>query len=157
MFRGFNSMVSPDQHPAGNCFAPRTSRRAYGVLIALLMLLATWQAIRHARSLLTFAEDPYRAVEFSAKYTALAPYLSGVNRVGWIASRPPSAGEWDEVEFSMARFTLVPTLVCNRKDLPLIIAHFDSGAELDRLLASGEFQLVTRVRDSLALVRRVHP
>ena len=132
-----------------------TDGRLAGVLGAAIAACALALATRHLVDLHRGeAADPYEAEQRVATYEPLRRFVGGEAKVGWLTSRTVGASEMDEVEYSIARYTLVPTLLCGHPDKPVIVTHFDREEELEAVLGRGEFQLVARVGPGMAVIRR---
>src|SRR5580765_9008826 len=80
------------------------------------------------------AADPYEIAKRQNSFIPLKPYIANEQMVGWLASRPVGASEMDEVEYSVARYALVPTLVCGNTDKSLIVTNFDTDDELNAVI-----------------------
>lgn len=123
-----------------------------GAAIAACALVLTTQRLidLHAGE----ASDPYEAQRRVATYEPFRRFVGDKGKVGWWASRTVGASEMDEVEYSLARYCLVPTLVCGHPDKRFIVTHFDRDEELEAVLRSGEYQIVARVGPGMAVIRR---
>src|SRR5437867_4131424 len=71
-----------------------------------LCLLSACLAVQHAVSLGILADDPCHVAEAEAKFAAFRPYLTGIDVVGYLASRHSAPSYRDEMEYSEARYTL---------------------------------------------------
>lgn len=100
------------------------------------------------------AVDPYRVAEGDARFGALRPYLVGVKKAGWLAPRVVGATEADEVAHSQARYAIVPTLLVSDADREVLVACFDSDAELDTAIAEGAYEVLGRPSPGLAVLKR---
>ena len=139
---------------SANRIAASAADRLPGILaIAMAMcagVLVTW----HFRDLRAGeALDPYDADRRQAVYLPVQPYVANEEMVGWWASRPIGASEAGEVEYSLARYALVPTLLCGHPDKPVIVTHFDTDRELDAAIHSGKYELVAHVAPGFAVIR----
>jgi hypothetical protein len=129
--------------------------RLADIVALAIALLSLWLTVQQSRIWRISAEEPGRIGDIESKFSALKPYLAGVDLVGYLASRTIGASAKDEMEHSLARYALVPTLVCTHPNKPYVVTNFDTGRELDALLRTGEFQLVARAGPGLAVLRRV--
>jgi|ERR1043166_7088624 hypothetical protein len=100
------------------------------------------------------AADPYKIEKLQNSFIPLKPYVANEQMVGWLASRPVGASEMDEVEYSVARYALVPTLVCGNTDKSLIVTNFDTDDELNAVIKRDGYELVARVAPGRAVIRR---
>jgi hypothetical protein len=100
------------------------------------------------------AADPYDISKRQDSFIPLKPYVTKEEMVGWLASRPVGAGEIDEVEYSVARYVLVPTLVCGNTDKNVIVTNFDGDEELNAVIKRDGYDLVARVAPGRAVIRR---
>ena len=100
------------------------------------------------------AADPYDVEARQASFTPLRPFVVMEEMAGWRASRPVGASEMDELEYSLARYALVPTLLCGHADKKLIVTNFDCDEELNAAIRRNDYKLVVRVAPGRAVVRR---
>lgn len=100
------------------------------------------------------AADPYRVAEGDARFGTLRPFLKNERIVGWLASRAIGASEADEVAHSQARYAIVPTLLAGDTDRDVVVACFDTDAELDAAIANGAYEVLGRPSPGLAVLKR---
>lgn len=130
--------------------APLSGLLGAAIALAALVLTARHLVDLHSGE----AADPYEAERRQAAYVPMKPLLANEAMAGWWASRPTGASEMDEVEYSLARYALVPTLLCGHADKPVIVIHLDRDEDLEPVLHGGEYRLIARVAPGMAVIRR---
>ncbi|MFI5379708.1 MAG: hypothetical protein ACHRHE_10450 [Tepidisphaerales bacterium] len=112
----------------------------------------------------TFREtDPFHHVGFGAwqetaqdrfsamarRYVPLRPHLRGLEAVGWLTSYDHEMGHR-----MMAQSMLAPTLVIDSEAPEIVIASFETNAELDACLLTRSFQVQRRFGEGVAILKR---
>lgn len=136
----------------------QTSTALLGVAIALWALLAlrsAWHRVEPLRQLHT--PDP--ALDYAApiarSFQPLRPHVQHLPEVGFVTQSPDPNQAM--LRYYMAQSVLVPTLVVQSPDRPVVIASFEDDTQLDRFLQSHPFTVRHRFGNGLALLDRNEP
>ncbi len=130
----------------------RVSQFVAAILVVACAWFATSEMVRVSNE--GVAADPYRVAEADARFGALRPFLKNERIVGWMASRAVGASEADEAAHSQARYAIVPTLLAGDADRDVVVACFDTDAELDAVIAKVAYEVLGRPSPGLAVLKR---
>jgi hypothetical protein len=88
--------------------------------------------------------------------------IGGAPRVGYLSDQPldtdptqPRSSSNGDLMYAMAQYALAPTVLAySGPDAPLVVACFNDPGRLESVVSSGSFEVLSRPRPNVALLRR---